>query len=111
VVQAPGTLVIDTAGDILAFNTPYGNTTMAIVQSEYFMIYQDSGASQGVPIFTFSNGVYTDPFSNTIGGGLFLGQVGTPTTSPTAGIQLYVDASGNLKALTQDGNTRTIAAV
>lgn len=34
-----------------------------------------------------------------------------PTTNPTSGIILYVDGSGNLRARTQNGNVRTVAAV
>lgn len=50
-----------------------------------------------------------------LGGGvgvIFIAQDSTdPTTNPTAGIILYVDSTGNLKARTSAGNVRTIAAV
>lgn len=49
------------------------------------------------------------------GGGngvLFIGAaLVEPTSNPTAGIILYVDGSGNLRARTQNGNVRTVAAV
>jgi hypothetical protein len=110
VIDVAGTFVVDQAGDLLGFNTD-GNTTFALVQSEYLAIYEDDGAIMGAPLFAFSNDVFSDPFGNTFQPGLFLGAAGIPTTRPVNGMNIYVDNSGNLKALTQNGNTRTIAAV
>jgi hypothetical protein len=110
IIDIGGELVIDAAGDILGFNTA-GSTTFALVQSEYLAIYADDGAVQGVPLFAFSNDTFTDPFGNTFYSGLFIGQPGTPAGNPVNGMILYVNASGNLLARTQGGNTRTIAAV
>jgi hypothetical protein len=110
VIDISGELVIDSAGDILGFNTA-GSTTFALVQSEYMAIYADDGAVQGAPLFAFSDDTFADPFGNTFYAGLFIGAPGTPAGNPVAGMILYVNGAGNLLARTQDGNTRTIASV
>ena len=110
VFDIPSRLVIDNAGDILGFNVN-GSTLFALVQSQYMVFYSDLGATQGAPIFAFGYSTFTDPFGNVINAGLYVGQTGEPENNPVNGMSLYVDGSGNLKALTQDGNIRTIATV
>lgn len=106
-----GNFQVDAAGNMLMFN-PTGNALMQIIPTKSVMIiYDDDDPVQGSILLAFSGAVYTDDVGNTIGQGLTIGATDDiPTTNPgTGSILLYCDASGNLKALTQNGNTRTIA--
>jgi hypothetical protein len=106
-------LQIDSTGEIVAFND-YGCQVLDIAPSQgSFIIYFDYGtAEQGLPIFTVSPATFTDFFGNKIPAGVSIGYTGVvPPTPPSGQMNLYIDGSGNLLGVTQDGNTRTIAAV
>jgi hypothetical protein len=108
-----GAVELDTAGDILNFY-PGGALATAFVPALGAMLfYAYTGSSaQGGLVFSYATMAGTDSFGNPFNEGLTLAYVGVPSTNPPAGsISIYCDTLGNLKALTQAGNTRTIAAV
>lgn len=109
---AGSSIQLDSFGNLIMFNAA-GNQVMIFVPSDnVFIQYADDGAVQGSIICAIAGKAGTDIFGNTYNQGITLGYSGIPATNPGTGqIALYVDATGNLKALTSAGNTRTIAAV